>query len=672
MTPGGGERSFGGLTPDSYGWLHPRDEGEVQRLVIAARAAGRRVRVRGAHHSVPATIAGDGDLIVSLDRLRHLRYDEATRDVTAGAGLRLGLDPLDPRGGAVPTLCAWMQARGLALPNLGGITHQTVAGFLATGSAGGSTRYDASTAVVALRLVDGTGAVHALRRGADDDTLDAVLVSLGSCGIVTEVTFRTEPAYDVAGTETVLPDRGGTLDLFAEGETGLQAFLERSDYARVLWWPQRGVQRIVAWAAHRVDSTSTEPVKAYDPMPRVFGSLQPAQIAAGGVLWLLVHWRSIRRLVGDRVTAALERAAAPLEGVIYRVFVDGDAARPQRFRGAWCDILPQDQQMDERWMPTTFTEVFVPLDKAGEAMRRLDALVEASPAAAGQFAIELYASPASRAWLHPSYGTPSLRVNVFWLMHAADDPRDVFLPRLWTALAGFAPRLHWGKLYPHEPATMVSGRYPKLAEFTALRERLDPDRLFLTEWLASALAVPGSASRPPAPLPRNRMPTSHLQWPMLFALEPSDDSILTAADHVYEFERTINASGEEALAAMFDGMPASAAPGFVRFVWQGPVGELSDAVMDETFVFMNIRMRTVAYEPGRRLLLSIDRCSMPLARQMAQSIDITPVEGGCRFRWRIAVRYRRDTGFASPVVVPLFRRLFEATISRLEARFARR
>lgn len=166
------------------------------------------------------------------------------------------------------------------------------------------------------------------------------------------------------------------------------------------------------------------------------------------------------------------------------------------------------------------------------------------------------------------------------------------------------------------------------------------------------------------------MPTSHLQWPMLFALAPSDDSLLGEADHIYEFERTIKAPGEEALAAMFDGLPVSAAPGFVRFGWHGPVGELADAVIDETFTFMSLRMRSVAYEPGRRLVLSIDRCSQPLARQMAQFIDMTPVEGGCRFRWRIAVRYRRDTGFASPLVVPLFRRLFEATINRLQARFA--
>src|SRR6185503_768429 len=98
---------------------------------------------------------------------------------------------------------------------------------------------------------DGTGRVHALSRSTDDDTLNAVLASVGSCGVVTSVTLRTEPAYDVAGTETVLPDRGGPVDLFADGATGLAHFFEKSDYARILWWPQHHVRRIVVWAVQR-------------------------------------------------------------------------------------------------------------------------------------------------------------------------------------------------------------------------------------------------------------------------------------------------------------------------------------------------------------------------------------------------------------------------------------
>ena len=662
--------SAAGLRPDSHGWLHPSDERELCRLVEHARQAGLRLRVRGACHSVPSAIAGTGDIVLVLDRIRHIRYDPANHEVAAGGGARLGHDPLNPRRGSAEVLVDCLRTHGRALPNIGGITHQTVAGFLATGSAGGSTQHDAASAVVGMRLVDGTGRVHVLRRGSDDDLMDAALVSVGALGIVTEVTFATIPAYDVAGTERVAADRGGALDLFASGETGLQAFLERTEYARVLWWPQRCVRRLNIWSAARVASSDPAPARPYDPLPRVFGSLQPAQWAGGALLWLLVHWRRVRRFLSVPLMQAVERAVAPVEGLIYRAFVDGDPEAPQRFRGLWSDILPQDQQMDERWMPTTFTEVFVPLDQAAAAMQQLADLFEREPEASGQFAIELYAAPASSAWLHPSHGRRSLRINVFWLMHSPEDPRDRFLARIWDALQPFEPRLHWGKLFPHEPASMVTGRFPRLDDLRAVRAGLDPDNVFLTNWLGAALSVSGYDSRPQVPLPRTRMPATSLQWPLLFALESSDSTLLDRADYVYEFERTIAGTPDAVLSAMFDGRPESSAPGCVGFHWYTPSGDLHDAVMDERFVFMNIRMRTVAYEPGRRLAVSIDRCSMPLATQMLQEMDVVPVDGGTRFRWRIAVRYRRDTGFMAPLVKPLFRMMFSTTVDRLEKRFA--
>lgn len=404
-------------------------------------------------------------------------------------------------------------------------------------------------------------------------------------------------------------------------------------------------------------------------MPRVFGSLVPAQVAAGALLWTFVHWRRVRRVVGARGASLLQRVAAPVERAAYRAFVSGDRSRPQRFSGAWHEILPQDQEMDERWMPTTFTEIFVPLDRAAEALRALETVFASTPGAAGQFAIELYAAPPSTAWLHPSFGRASLRVNVFWLTHSRTDPRDRFLPRLWQALAAFGPRLHWGKLFPHEPATMVTGRHPRHAEFVAVREALDPDRVFLTTWMASALGLAGSESRPSAPLPTTRNAPMPLKWPMLFALDPADDSLLTDADHVYDLERFFPAPAGDVLSEMFGGHPRTAAPGVVRYEWHGPHGQLERAVMDETFVFMTIRLRTVVYDPDRRLLISVDRCSLPLARQMLQCVEMTPVSGGCRLRWRIAVRFRRDTGFASPLVTPLFQKLFDGTLDRLQAYF---
>ena len=41
------------------------------------------------------------------------------------------------------------------------------------------------------------------------------------------------------------------------------------------------------------------------------------------------------------------------------------------------------------------------------------------------------------------------------------------------ALAPFAPRPHWGKLFGTDPAELA-GRYPRWADFAALLRRYDP------------------------------------------------------------------------------------------------------------------------------------------------------------------------------------------------------
>lgn len=652
---------------DSWGWHHPEDEAAVSRLVVAARAAGRRVRVRGAGHSVPAAIAGEGDLVMVLDRLRGLRLDAATGEVTVGAGVRLGADPFDHRAPDGVALCPWLHARGRALPNVGGVLHQTVAGFLATGSGGGSTVYDAAAAVTALRLVDGVGRVRVLRAG--EPAFQAAMVSMGAMGVITAVTLRTEPAYDVEGTEVVLPDSGAVPDLFADGTEGLGAYLARTPYARVLWWPQAGVRRISVWSARRVAPGAANPTAPYLPMPAVWGSTIPVQAAAGAALWGITHWRRPLAAWSDAAAELAGAVAAPAERALYRAFVDGDPALPQRFGGAWCDVLPQDARMDERLMPTTFTEVFVPLARAGEALRRLRALFDAEPAAAGRFAIELYAAPASTSWLHPSYGHASLRVNVFWLMHSPEDPRDAFFPPIWAALAPLGARLHWGKLFPHAPGSAVAGRYPAMDDFLAQRLAFDPDGVFLTAWLAAALD-PSGAGTPAAPLPGARVLRPRLRWPLAFGLTPSGLALLDDADFVYDLTRFVPGSGEAAIGRMFDGSLGRAVPGLMGFTWHTPAGELADAVVDEAFVFMTLRLRTVAYTPGRHLAMSVDRCSLPLGSQMIEVIDAVPEGDGCRLRWRIAVRYWPGMAPAAPALTPLFRRLFERTLDALVASFA--
>lgn len=223
------------LERDAQGLFHPASEAEICELVRWARDRGLAVRVRGTAHSIGEGIYTTGhrgaDLV--LDRYTGIRFDHDAMQVTVEGGCRLGADPRDRsgRGRVEAGLCWQLEQRGWALPALAGVSHQTVAGFLMTGSAGGSRRHSLLDQVVALRLVDAEGEVHELTPG--QEAFDAAVVSLGLLGVVSTVTLQCVERFDVEGDERIVPAAGFDAD----------GFLADAEYGRMFWWPQRGVDR---------------------------------------------------------------------------------------------------------------------------------------------------------------------------------------------------------------------------------------------------------------------------------------------------------------------------------------------------------------------------------------------------------------------------------------------
>jgi FAD/FMN-containing dehydrogenase len=468
------------------GCVHPRDEAEVQALVRHALARGRAVRVVGSRHSIAPAIhatprPGTEPLELCLDLLDAVEFDDFSLQVRVGTGCRFGLDPRDPVGRSrrARGLCAQLEARGWALASLAGITHQSVGGFLATGSSGASLRHSLASQVLSLRLVDGRGELVELVRGRDED-FDAALVSLGLLGVVTEVRLQCEPSYALRGREQVFDRAHAPFDLEADGRDGLMAFFRAHDYARVLWWPQPYVDRLVVWTAER-EPPSAE-ARSYQAFPTVLGSRIPMQAAAGAVLTQIS-----KRVARDSSFGELSLRAL---AAVYRTFVPRAAA--QEFAGPWHEILPLDDQIDERWMPVEFTELWIAEKHAAEALRRLARLFAGDGYAATQaFACELYPGSASEAWLDPGHRRDSLRINLFWLDCDARDPTVEWFPHLHAALAELAPRLHWGKHLARDPSLTraVAASYPRRDEFLRLRARFDPDGLFYTDYWRAQLGL---------------------------------------------------------------------------------------------------------------------------------------------------------------------------------------
>src|SRR3954468_15599101 len=120
-------------------FVTPRSRRELAEIVATAPGP---IRVAGAGHSFSAGAVTDGTLL-SLDALnRVLDADHATGLVRVEAGIRL------------KALSREFHARGLAMPNLGDIDAQSLAGALATGTHGTGTGYpNLSGQVVSVELV---------------------------------------------------------------------------------------------------------------------------------------------------------------------------------------------------------------------------------------------------------------------------------------------------------------------------------------------------------------------------------------------------------------------------------------------------------------------------------------------------------------------------------------
>ena len=325
---GGGkpvERDPGVLVPapGKDGLYHPSSEAEIIAIVRKTHDLGGKLRVVGTGHSVWESIVPEGfdpnvdtnQRLVSLDRYRRILGWKSDPDVPDSllveveAGCHLGEAPRhpiasalsprasrDPRTPNVTQFAAWeesvnyaLQQKGYALPDLGGISHQSVGGFLSTGSAGGTCKWSFLESVVAVRVVDGQGNVRVLTpQGPEAEAFASVGAGLGLQGIISTVTLRAVPTYNIVGTETTsLATEAPDLDFYGPGDAqrpSLARFLKQTDYSRLMWWPQRNFDRLVVWKAQRV-----APTPDFQPKPyREVGSFPVIKQTAASLLYTIL------------------------------------------------------------------------------------------------------------------------------------------------------------------------------------------------------------------------------------------------------------------------------------------------------------------------------------------------------------------------------------------------
>lgn len=391
-------------------------------------AGSTRLRALGTRHSFSEVAVSDGPLVTLTAMPPEIEIDTAAATVRVGAGVRYG------------ELAVSAHAAGLALANMGSLPHISVGGASATGTHGSGNRSRSlASSVQEIELVTAGGDLVTLSREADPDVFDGAVLSLGTLGILTHLTLDLVPAAPMRQTVH--------LDFPAErmDEANLAEMLGAGASVSLFHhWDGHIAQ---AWVKQRLSEDTDE------------GTALPE------------HWLGGRRAPGP---------VHPLPGMPADFCTDqtgepGPAhERLPHFRLEFTPSSGEEIQ----------SEYFVPRERIGEALaavmplgERIRPLLHAS---------EVRTVAADELWLSPAQHRDSACVHFTWKQRPAEVA--ALLPEIEERLAPFAPRPHWGKVFVLDPE-VVRAQYPDLARFRALRDRLDPERVFRNEYVDRLLGA---------------------------------------------------------------------------------------------------------------------------------------------------------------------------------------
>jgi hypothetical protein len=181
----------------------------------------------------------------------------------------------------------------------------------------------------------------------------------------------------------------------------------------------------------------------------------------------------------------------PFYLLVANLFLASNAKGPQQFQDSWWQGIPMDNRVDFDLLPMEFSEMWFPLDQAPEVARRLEKFFEANDTTVtGSFAIEIYPAPADPFWMSPGYQRESVRFDLIWFEKNSGNPATDFCPQFWELLKDMNYRQHWGKYVIDDPA-YLRHLLPRWDDFLALRDRLDPNQVFVTDYWRKALAIAG-------------------------------------------------------------------------------------------------------------------------------------------------------------------------------------
>jgi len=413
----------------------PGSTDEVAAEVKRAARDGLAVKAIGSGHSFTGVAVAPGVQLLP-DRLTSVHsVDRTSGLVTVDAGLPLHrLNPLLAR-------------HGLAMEILGDIDRQTIAGAVSTGTHGSGERFGSiSTQVRALELVLADGSVVTCSADERPDLFAAARVSIGALGVITKVTLQCVPLYALRAVDAPMP-LDDVLDRVDE-------LVAANDHFEFFWFPH----------------TATALTRRFERLP---GDVE------------LHPMSTFTRTVDDRIVTNLGFEALLRLGTRVPRLVPGITRLVTKAIGArdFTDLAPHvfASQRNVRFREG---EYFLPRAALVPALRELKQWVDTHDEPVS-FPFEVRFVRHDDIWLSPAYDRDSA-VVAFHQYHRM--PHERWFGICEDVLGAVGGRPHWGKMH-RLAATALRERYPRFGDFAALRDEVDPSRVFANPYLERVLGA---------------------------------------------------------------------------------------------------------------------------------------------------------------------------------------
>ena len=277
------------------------------------------------------------------------------------------------------------------------------------------------------------------------ELLPAVALGLGALGILVDVTLQCVPAFVLHAVEHP-EDLGEVLGALDER-------VAERDHFEFYWFPH--TDRAMTKSNTRLPESAPR-----HPLPPVGKWVDDTLVGSG------LHQIACERRQG--------RAR------------DDPADQPAL--GASCGAIASSRMLSTRVFATTRSvrfremEYALPAENVRPAFEALRALIDERGWRIG-FPVEVRFAAADDLWLSTAHGRASgyIAVHRYW----REDPTEYF-EAVEQIMLSYGGRPHWGKMHTLD-AAILRERYPRFDDFVALRDRLDPGRMFQNAYLERVL-----------------------------------------------------------------------------------------------------------------------------------------------------------------------------------------